>query len=58
MPCPSIGPKCFWSIQIVLDRYKPFWTGPICFGWVLINLNRSKLDFIDIFGSVQNDLYL
>lgn len=30
MPCPSIGPKLFW-------------TGPICLGLVQIILERSKL---------------
>ena len=24
MPCPSIGPKLFWTVQIVLDKYKLF----------------------------------
>ena len=32
MPCPYIGPKCFWSVQTILDKYKYFWTGTICFG--------------------------
>ena len=28
MSCPSLGPKWFWTIQIVLDGYKFFWSGP------------------------------
>ena len=26
MPCPSLGPKWFWTVQIVLYRYKLFWS--------------------------------
>ena len=29
MPCPSIGPKLFWTGQIILVEYELFWTGPI-----------------------------
>ena len=32
MPCPSIGLKWFWTIQIVLDGYKLFWSEPNRFG--------------------------
>ena len=28
MPCPSIGPKWFWTVQIVLFGYKLFWSSP------------------------------
>jgi hypothetical protein len=35
MPCPSMGPKLFWTVQIVLDC-------PNCFGRVQIVLVRSK----------------
>ena len=45
MPCPSMGPKWFWTVQIVLDGYKLFWLGPNCFGRVQIILVRFKLDF-------------
>ena len=38
MPYPSIGPKLFWTVQIVL-------TGPNSFGRVQIILIRPKLDF-------------
>jgi hypothetical protein len=38
MPCPSIRPKWFWTVQIVLDGYKLFWLGPIHFGRVQIIL--------------------
>ena len=43
MPCPSMGPKLFWTNQIILVEYQLFWTGPICFGRVQIILDRSKL---------------
>ena len=43
MPCPSMGPKWFWTNQIILVEYQLFWTGPIRFGWVQIILVRSKL---------------
>ena len=42
MPSPSIGPKWFWTIQIVLDGYKLFWSGPNCFGQVQIILGRRS----------------
>ena len=45
MFCPSIGPKWFWTVQIVLDGYKLFWSGPIRFGQAQIILDR--------FGQVQ-----
>jgi hypothetical protein len=45
MPHPSIGPKWFWNIQIVLNSYKLFWSDPNCFGQVQIILVRFKLDF-------------
>ena len=45
MPCPSLGPKRFWTVQIVLDRHKSFWLGPNHFGQVQIILVRFKLDF-------------
>ena len=45
MPCPSIGPKLFWTIQTVFDGYKLFWSGPNHFGQVQIILVRFKLDF-------------
>ena len=32
MPCPSMGPKWFWTVQIFLVEYQSFWTGPIRFG--------------------------
>ena len=61
MPCPSIGPKYFWSVQIVLDRYKPFWMGPICFGWVLLliflDLSKMICTCKKQFGPVLNNLY-
>ena len=45
MPCPSMGPKWFWTDQIILVEYQSFWTGPICFGRVQIILVRFKSDF-------------
>ena len=43
MPCPSMGSKWFWTVQIILVEYQLFWTGPICFCWVSIILESSKL---------------
>ena len=59
MPCPSIGPKLFWTVQIVLDGYKLFWLSPIHFGQVQIDF--SGLFFIiwtcpKRFGHNQNEL--
>ena len=34
LPCPSMGPKSFWRVQIILVEYQPFWMCPICFGRV------------------------
>ena len=66
MPCPSIGPKWFWTVQIVLHGYKLFWSGPNCFGCVQIILVGFKLDFYgqifiiwtfpNWFGPDQNEL--
>ena len=42
MPCPSISPKWFRTVQIVLDGSKLFWTGPNCFGRVQIVFVGSK----------------
>ena len=43
MPCPSMGPKWFWTIQIILVEYQLYWTGPIRFGQAQIILDMSKL---------------
>ena len=40
---PSICPKWFWTVQIVLVRYKSFWLVPNRFGRVQIILVRFKL---------------
>ena len=66
IPCPSIGPKWFWNVQIVLDVYKLFWSGPNHFGRVQIILVRFKLYFSGLifiiricpkwFGPDQNKL--
>ena len=65
--CTSIGPKWFWTNQIVLDGYKLFWLGPNHFGRVQIIFERFKLDFSGLtfiiwacpkwFGPVQNNFY-
>jgi hypothetical protein len=47
MPCPSIGPKRFWTIQIVLDGYKLFLSGPNHFGQVQIRLLWTNLYNLD-----------
>ena len=28
MPCPSMGPKLFWTVQIILDGSNLFWLCP------------------------------
>ena len=53
-------PKLFWTVQIVLNRCKLFWSGPKPYGRVQIILVRFKLDFMDqflLFEPVQNDCY-
>ena len=42
MPYPSMGPKRFWTVQIILVECQLFWTGPICFDRVQIIMHRSK----------------
>ena len=43
MPCPSMGQKLFWTVQIILVEYQLFWSGPIRFGQVQIILDRYRL---------------
>ena len=44
MPCPCIGPKLFWTNQIVLDEYKSFWQVQIrLFRTNFYNLDLSKI---------------
>ena len=67
MPCPSIGLKLFWTVQIVLFGSKWFWSGPINFVQVQIRLfwtNFHNLDLSKMIwtrpkqnGPVQNDWY-
>ena len=45
MPCPFIGPKWFWTVQIVLVGSKLFWSGPHYF-FVRFKLDFSRLIFI------------
>ena len=47
MPCPSISPKWFWTIQIILERPNSFWLGPNNYK----NCTRKIY-----FEAVQNDL--
>jgi hypothetical protein len=49
MPYLSIGPKWFWTVQIVLVRSKSFWLVPNHFGRVQIILVRFKLYFYLLF---------
>ena len=49
MPFPSMGPKLFWTVQIILVKYQSFWTGLIHFGWVQILLDSRP----NHFGQVQ-----
>ena len=68
MPCPSIGPKWFWTLQIVLGGYKLFRLGPNNFGQVKIRFfwtNFYNLDLCNMIwvlpkwiGPAQNDWYL
>ena len=67
MPCPSIGPKWFWTVQIVLKEYKLFWSGPNHFGQFQIKIfwtNFYNLDLSKMIWTlpkqivpVQNDWY-
>ena len=60
MPCPSIGPKWFWTIQIILVEHQSFWTGPICFGLVQIIKfcpEKSNLTLPKFFGPDQKNWY-
>ena len=47
MPCPSICPKSFWTVQIILVEYQPFWTCPIHLGQVqtILDWSKSKLNY-------------
>ena len=66
MPCPSMGPKWFWTVQIILVEYQSFWVGPIHFGQTQIVLDRFKLQKLgqknqiwtwpEFFGPNQNNL--
>jgi hypothetical protein len=47
-PCPSIGPKLFWTVQIVLDWYKLLWLGPNYFGQVQIKLLCTDFYNLDL----------
>ena len=63
---PSMGPKWFWTVQIILVEYQSFWAGSIHFGWIQIILGRSKSKKLvqksliwtwpKWFGPNQNDL--
>ena len=67
MSCPSLGPKSFWTVQIVLDGYKLFWSGPNHFGQVQIRLLWTNFYNLDLskmiwtrpkwIGPVQNNWY-
>ena len=63
MPCPSIGPKWFWTIQIILVGSKSFCLGPNHFGQIQIRLFWIKCYNLDLstrskqIGPVQNDCY-
>ena len=46
-PCPSIGPKWFWTIQIDLNGYKLFWSDSNHFGQVKIRLLWTNLYNLD-----------
>ena len=60
-----IGPKLFWTVQIVLDRCKLFWLSPNSCGKVQIRLFWTKFYNLDLFkmiwtqpkwiGPVQNN---
>ena len=65
MPCPFIGPKLFWPVQIILDGYKLFWLGLNHFGQVQIRFLLTNFYDLDLskmiwtqskqIGHVQND---
>ena len=64
MPCPSISPKLFWTVQIVFVVPKSLWSGPNHYGQVQIrlfwtsfyNLDLSKMIWIrpKQIGPIQN----
>ena len=66
MPCLSMGPKWFWTVQIVFVGSNLFWSGPNHFGQVQIinispeksNLNQTKMILSQPkqFGPNQNNL--
>jgi hypothetical protein len=68
MPCPSLGPKLFWTVQIILVEYQSFWTCPIRFKQVQIkkicpeksDLNLTKMIWTqpNQIELDQNNLYL
>ena len=67
MPRPFMGPKWFWTVQIILLWHQLFWTGLNHFGKVQIikvspekpNLNLTKMIWTRLkqFALNQNNLY-
>ena len=61
MPCPSMGPKLFWTVQIILIKYQLFWTCPIHFGQVqIIKISPEKSNLTltkNALGPDQNNWY-
>ena len=65
LPCPFIGQKWFWTIQIVLVGKKMFWLGPNNLEQVQIRLFGTNFYYLDLskmiwtwpkqIGPVQND---
>ena len=59
MFCPSMGPKWFWTVQIIFVEYQLFWTDPIHFGQVQIILNMIQMIWTlpKWIGLIQNNWY-
>ena len=59
MPCLSVGSNFFFLyVQIVLDKFKLVWTGPICFRPDQKQLFTTEVHMAKTYGLVQNNLDL
>ena len=68
MPCNSVGPKLFWTFQIILVKYQfgrvrfvlhgsnLFWSGPNHFGQVQIVKISSEKSNLSLTKMIWRDL--
>ena len=54
MPCPSIGTKWFWTVQIILVGSKLLWSGPHNLGQVEIRLFWANFYSLDLSKMIWN----